>query len=137
MQLYAQQPKHEIGLGFVLGNPCGLSAKMWTTQRTSVAATAGYQFWGIDHIYMSADFLVHPWILPHEEDLIHIYMGAGLGIGFHSDLGVDVRVPFGLSLYPDSGPLEIFTELVPALDLVGPDGVKMRFIGYLGTRWYF
>lgn len=133
----AQNQDLDIGLGIILGSPSGLSAKLWTGEKTAVAAAAGYHFGMYNHISLSADFLAHLWTIPHEADELKVYFGMGAGMGFLSEISLDIRFPGGVSLYPGTGSLELFAELVPALQLFGPEDLRLRLLGYLGTRWYF
>ena len=71
------------------------------------------------------------------KDILKAYFGLGAGMGFLSEISLDIRFPGGVSLYPGTGSLELFAELVPALQLIGPEDLRLRLLGYLGARWYF
>lgn len=133
--LYPQ--KGMIGLGITLGNPTGITAQYWTGGNTAVSAVFGRQIAGINHLYLSADFLLHPWRFRSEEDEIRLYTGPGLGLGFISDLGVALRVPLGGAYFFHGLPLVLFAEMVPSLQLTGDEGILFRPGGYLGLRWFF
>jgi hypothetical protein len=133
----AKGQKEDVGLGVVLGNPTGISAIYWTGDHSAIQLNMGYLMAREEHLLLSADFLVHPWIFYQKEDLIKPYLGLGGGLGFISDLSISVRLPLGTSYFFSAFPIEAFAELDPGLQLVGPGDVRFILGGYLGARWYF
>ena len=57
LNAFAQDIKN--GIGVILGNPTGFTAKLWTGEKTAIDASLGYQFGNINSLYLSADFLIH------------------------------------------------------------------------------
>jgi hypothetical protein len=135
MGLMAQ--KGDAGVGIILGNPTGISAKYWTGENTAIAGSFGYQISQVDHLLLNADFLWHPWSFASEGDLIRIYLGPGAGLGFLSDLSLSIRTTVGASYWFGDLPLEAHVELNPFLQLIGPEDLKGYLGGFLGIRWYF
>lgn len=136
LSLNANSQKGRFALGTVLGNPTGISAKYWTGKITAIDVSLGYYFSGRDHPYLNTDFLFHFWSIEKEEDLVKVYFGAGAGMGFISDLSISIRTPGGAALYLANAPLEIFFEIVPSLQLIGPGNTSFQLGGYIGTRWF-
>jgi hypothetical protein len=132
--LWAQEG--QFNLGVMLGNPTGVSARYHTGQRTALDASFGYHFRKINHLVLTADFVGSPWTFRVEGDEFRIFLGAGLGLGFLSDLGLSLRLPAGITHHLEDPPLELFAELVPTIQLTGPDN-GFWLDGCLGVRWCF
>ncbi len=137
LSMNAFPQKGEFGMGVILGNPTALSVKWWTGKVTAIDASLGYHFGNMNHLHVNTDLLAHLWSFDKEGDLIRIYFGAGAGMGFISDLSISVRAPFGAGLYLHDIPLELFAEIVPLLQLIGPGDTRFLMDGYIGARWYF
>ena len=48
-----------LGLGLIFGEPTGLSAKMWTSERTAIDAALAWSFSTPGWFHVHADFLIH------------------------------------------------------------------------------
>jgi len=129
--------KGDFGMGVILGNPSALSIKWWTTNRSALDASLGYHYGNMNHLHLNTDLLLHLWAVEKEQETIKIYFGPGAGMGFISDLSITVRAPVGAALYLHTIPLELFAELVPVLQLIGPGDTRFMMDGYIGARWYF
>lgn len=134
-----------FGLGFVLGDPSGITAKYFLGDDHALAAgigdTAGHGF------YLNVDYLKHfRGIIPAPE--FALYLGGG-GAFYHyhrehnssfrdddkEENRLEARVPFGINYVFKPVPVEVFFELAPAIRLV-PD-VDFRIRAGLGARYYF
>lgn len=131
---HAQAGKFELGLA--LGSPTGVSAKYWTGEHFAIDASLGYHFRSQSHLLLSADFLGHPLSCPFDEDLIKLFAGAGLGLGYTSNLGLSLRIPVGATHYFSHLPLAMWAELVPSIQITGPDK-RFWLCAYLGLRYCF
>lgn len=129
--------KGDFGMGLILGNPTAFSIKWWTSDRSAIDASLGYHYGNMNHLHLNTDLLLHLWTFEKEQDLIKIYFGPGAGLGFISDLSITVRAPVGAGLYLHNLPLELFAELVPLLQIIGPGENRFLMDGYIGARWYF
>lgn len=137
------------GLGVIIGEPTGLSAKKWITDRSAVDFAAAWSFVDFDAFQLHLDYLWHNYDLIKTREL-HGQMAVFYGIGGRIKLkggnegrGVDdededtrlgVRVPFGLSYALKESPLELFVEVVPFVDVV-PEAEPGLGMG-LGARYY-
>ncbi|MEN8156059.1 MAG: hypothetical protein ABFS10_03855 [Bacteroidota bacterium] len=137
LSVNAFSQKSNFGLGVMLGNPTGVSAKLWTGEKIAVDAAFGYRIGVEDHLRFNADYLFHPWSFNVEQDILKPYFGAGFGLGFISDFSVSVRVPVGAAYFFQPVPLEVFAEIAPGFQIIGPGDTRFCFEGYLGVRWYF
>ncbi len=135
----------DFGLGFVLGDPSGITAKYFLNRDHAVAAgigdAAGSGF------YLNVDYLMHfHEIIPVRE--MALYLGGGGAFHhYHRDRNgriwddeeeenrIEARMPFGLNYVFKPIPIEVFFELVPALEII-PD-VDFRLRAGLGARYYF
>ncbi|TFH27347.1 MAG: hypothetical protein E4H10_04165 [Bacteroidia bacterium] len=125
-----------FGLGVVFGEPTGLSAKMWTSERTALDAAVAWSFVDYGWLYLQADFLVHNFdLISVSEGSLPVYFGVGAYVGLSSDFGLGARVPVGIAYHFEGTPVEVFAELVPGLALL-PE-IRLNFGGGLGARYYF
>ena len=122
-----------LGIGLILGEPTGLSAKMWTGQSTAFDAAAAWSFGDEGALHLHADMLFHNFGLINES--FPIYYGIGARVKLADDPNIGVRVPIGIAYQVSGPPLDIFIELVPVLDLA-PD-TSFGFNGALGVRYFF
>ncbi len=127
-----------VGLGPLLGEPMGLSAKLWLTDKTAVDAGAAWSFVDPDGFQLHGDFLFHKFDLFHvDRGDLPLYFGVGGRVKFveHGDNRAGLRFPVGISyLFPDSR-LEGFAEVAPILD-VAPS-TRLEWNGGVGLRYYF
>ena len=132
--VYAQESG--FGLGIILGEPTGLSCKIWTTSTTAVDAAAAWSFADESALHLHADYLFHNFsLIDVERGLVPLYFGIGGRIKLEDDSKVGVRIPVGIGYFFEGAPLDFFLELVPILDLA-PD-TEFEFNGALGLRYFF
>lgn len=120
------------GLGVILGEPTGLSAKMWLGTNTAVDGAAAWSFGDNGGIHLHADYLFH------KNDLLSFasfYYGLGAKVVIINDLHLGVRIPLGLVHQLENAPIDIFLEIVPGLNLIPSTGFGVN--GGLGARYYF
>lgn len=151
-----------FGLGIELGEPDGLTGKVFLSPAGAIDFGLGYIY---DHYYygdgvnLYADYLWHPVSLASTPSFeLPFYVGAGLRYwDFHycvttggttvCDYGgstVGIRIPFGIAFDFNNKPLDIFLQLVPTLDFVRGDyynryGDRSHFgiDGSVGVRFWF
>lgn len=137
------ESNHSVGLGIMLGEPTGISFKIWNRQTVAWDAGAAWSFVGGKYFQIHGDFLLHNFnLLKVETGRMAFYYGAGARIKFgssdttaNSDTVLSLRVPIGLSYEFERTPVELFLEVVPMLDLVPSTEVQMA--GAIGFRYYF
>jgi hypothetical protein len=121
-----------LGLGIILGEPTGLSGKMWMGGNTAVDAAAAWSFGDNGALHLHADYLFH------KNDLMEfasLYYGLGAKVKLMDDVQVGIRVPVGLVHELESAPIDIFLEIVPGLNLIPETNFGIN--GGLGIRYYF
>jgi len=124
-----------FGLGVIIGEPTGLSAKLWTSELTAVDAGAAWALINGGFIRFHADALFHNFSIDVDQGKLPVYFGIGGKLVLANNLGVGVRVPFGIAYLFDSVPIDIFLELVPVLDLL--PATDISFEGAIGVRYFF
>lgn len=137
------ESKHNIGFGIMLGEPTGLSAKIWNRQTVAIDGGAAWSFVGGKYFQIHSDLLLHNFnLFKVETGRMALFYGIGARVKFGSteageSLGtvVSLRVPIGISYEFEKTPVELFIEVVPMLDLVPSTEVGMA--GAVGFRYYF
>jgi len=125
-----------FGLGLVFGEPTGLSAKLWTSERTALDAAVAWSFAGSGWMHIQTDFLMHNYdIITVSKGRLPLYYGAGAYMTFSSEFGLGARVPLGLAYQFEGAPVDIFAEIAPGLALLPEIGFYIG--GGFGARYYF
>jgi hypothetical protein len=124
-----------FGLGVIVGEPTGLSSKLWIGSSTAIDGAVAWSFDEKSVLYLHADYLFHNFNLFEEEGNVPVYFGIGGSVKFEENSKVGVRIPVGIDYILTGAPLDIFLELVPLLDLV--PGTEFRFKGAIGIRYFF
>jgi len=125
-----------LGLGIILGEPTGLSAKKFISQSVAVDGALTWSFVGNDALYLHADLLYHSFNQFHFDfgDFALYYgPGARLAIGDHFRLGG--RFPVSVSFTKTKQIFEGFRELAPTFD-IAPRTDFSLYAG-MGVRFYF
>lgn len=139
-----------FGLGVIIGEPTGLSAKYWTSGNTAFDFGLGfsmggdrlsnkYKYYTNDNsrVHFHADYLWHSFNAIQSSENFPLYYGIGarLNSGGNYDASFGVRGVFGIAWYPHSTPIDLFVELVPVMQIT-PDvgfGIDAGF----GIRYFF
>ncbi len=125
-----------FGVGIILGEPTGISAKLWLTEKTAIDGGVAWSMWNESALNIHADFLVHSFNLINvSQGQLPLYFGIGARVKLANDPLVGVRVPVGLAYLFGSAPLDIFLEVVPILDLI--PGTYFHFNSAIGVRYFF
>ncbi|MDY6827876.1 MAG: hypothetical protein SV583_00740 [Pseudomonadota bacterium] len=134
-----------LGLGAMVGEPTGLTAKWWLDNDAAIDVGAAWALSDDDEFQLHVDYLVHrhDWVsIPDLQAYTPVYFGVGARVKFEEDdRGKDdddvvgIRFPVGIALRPHDTPLEFFAELVPIVD-VAPDS-EFDLNAAVGGRYYF
>lgn len=142
-----------FGIGIMVGEPTGLSAKLWTGEGGALAFGLAYGGFGRGgYVHAHADYLFHNFNLINvSKGRMALHYGPGVRVrswsgdqywnngryydsrGGHTRLGI--RFPVGLTYMFGAAPIDIFLEAAPALDIV--PGTSFDVNGGLGFRYYF
>jgi len=133
----AQAQESGFGLGIILGEPTGLTAKKWLSTDTALDFAAAWSFGGEDSITLHADFLQHKFnLIKIESGSLPVYYGIGGRLKFDkNDTRLAARIPIGLNYHFEGAVLDIFVEVVPRLELV--PSTEFDIGAALGVRYFF
>jgi hypothetical protein len=139
---------HGFGMGLILGEPTGLSAKLWTSRDNALDFGLGLGLGGdrikyqgnydrSGRIHFHMDYLWHAFNVISSTERFPLYYGIGgrfnSGGGYDGSLGV--RGVFGIAWFPHSTPIDVFFELVPVFQVTPLTG--LGFDAGLGIRYFF
>ncbi|MEN8202888.1 MAG: hypothetical protein ABFS28_09855 [Bacteroidota bacterium] len=124
-----------FGLGIIIGEPTGLSAKVWTTEQAALDAAMAWSFVGNGFLRFHSDLLLHRYLIDVDQGKLPVYFGLGAKLVFASDLELGIRIPLGIAYQFESAPFEAFLEVVPVFNLIPQTAVDMD--GGIGIRYYF
>lgn len=145
---FAPQGKN-FGIGVIIGEPTGLTAKIWTQKDMALAFSLGNSYFGSVRIGM--DYLWH--FNAFNSNIVNLYAGPGAAIGIgessgwwykdkdqkwyksSDEIGLGIRGILGINVVPRNSPIEIFGELGLMVGFL--PGTYTNFEGAIGIRFYF
>ena len=134
--LVAQTSSGDLGLGIIVGEPTGISGKLYLGGNSAMDFGAAWSFGNNSSLHLHADYLIHRFdLIDVDRGRLPLYYGIGGRLRMANDAQVGIRIPIGLSYYFENDPLEIFFEIVPVLDLAPSTGFSGN--GGFGIRYYF
>lgn len=136
----AQQ--HPFGLGLIIGEPTGISAKLWTSNINAFDFGLGWS--GIDNknhsrkrVHFHMDYLWHSFNAISSTERFPLYYGVGGrftgGQDYESSLAV--RGVLGIAWLPHGIPIDVFLELVPSLEIIPSTDFDLD--AAIGVRYFF
>lgn len=145
----AAEPKG-VGLGLIVGDPTGLSGKVWLDQHQAVDFAAAWSFDNEDFFELHADYLLHKTGLitspPAARNQLLAYYGIGGRLqlrdddhdrNYHHDHDntLGVRVPLGATWLFSDRRFDAFIEIAPVMEII-PE-TELDLDGAIGARFYF
>jgi len=144
-----------FGLGLIIGEPTGLSAKYWMDKTQAIDFLLAFSFNdnnnnynndnNLNHLVLAADYLYHIDVFHPRAVELPLYVGIGGKLAFwdrgngryrdDGDIGIALRVPLGIDLLLRSVPLEFFLEIVPGIYII--PGTNAEIDAGIGVRYYF
>ena len=126
-----------FGLGVIIGEPTGISAKLWTSPINAFDFAIGWSTTGGRQTDFHMDYLWHSFNTIHSSERFPLYYGFGGRIitGPSNNGSVAVRGVFGIAWLPHNTPIDIFLELVPSLQLT--PGTGFGIDAGIGARFFF
>jgi hypothetical protein len=132
-----------FGLGVIIGEPTGISAKLWTSQTNALDFGLGWSAFdngrnnGGSRVHFHMDYLWHSFNAIHSSERFPIYYGFGgrFNSGGFNEGSFAIRGVLGIAWLPKSTPLDIFLEVVPSLELTPASGFAMD--AAIGARYFF
>ena len=141
--------KGVFGIGLALGEPVGISAKLYVRDDQAIQAVIGSAF-AAGGIQVHVDYVFHPWILQDKDTFVlPVYLGPGLrfidyipGEGAADHIAIGLRAVIGMLFDFKNVPLDVFLEVAPVgeYDFGGgsaKSGFGVSLNGDAGVRYYF
>ena len=127
-----------FGVGVILGEPTGFTAKYWLTRKTAFDVGAAWSFESSGYFELYGDWLYHIFDLikvPQGELPLYLGVGGRIAIPEEGYTRAGVRIPVGLAYEFADAPLEVFVEVAPIVDFA--PSTELRWNGGIGVRFYF
>ena len=138
--------KGTLGVGIILGEPTGITAKLYLKDDQAIQAAVGSAFVG-GGLQISADYVFHPYILQSRPSFVlPVYVGPGVrlidytsGRGGDSAFAFGVRAVGGMLFDFKNVPLDAFIEVAGVLEYEFRDGAGagIKLNAGAGVRYYF
>jgi hypothetical protein len=129
---YAEE-KNEIGLGLVLGEPTGVNAQFFWSERTAIDVTVAWSW--KDWLFTSVDYQIYDYILDSPREWRWYYgLGAYIALPENEHGRLGVRIPVGLKYHFPHSAIDVWAEAAPALRLI--DKTKPDLQGGLGITFW-
>jgi hypothetical protein len=136
--------KGALGVGIILGEPTGVTAKLYLQDDQALQAAVGFSLFR-GGLHVNADYVFHPWILQERDTFVlPAYIGPGVRVldyqeNAKSEVALDLRVVAGLLFDFKEVPLDAFVEVA---GLIGYDfgpghGFDPALNIAAGARYYF
>jgi hypothetical protein len=127
-----------FGLGIIVGEPTGITGKLFTSETTAISGAAAWSLGGSDRFHIQVDYLMHRYDpIRVEQGRAPIYFGLGGRIVLRNDKDtrVGLRIPVGVAYEFENAPFDTFLELAPVLDIAPSTDFFLE--GTIGGRFYF
>ncbi len=126
-----------IGMGFVLGNPSGLSVKISPSEMNSFNLVIGYDLYRRDEsVYLSGDYVWYNYnVISVSKGKMPIYYGPGIRTALSQNSSLGVRGVLGVEYQFADAPFDAFLEVGPGINIV-PNTHPDVSVG-LGARYFF
>ncbi len=110
----------DLGVGFILGHPTGVTARKWVEDARSIDAAMGWSFGRDPNLLIQGAYVFHfkDALYFNDQHPLDAYVGAGGMIDFDDEIELTARLPLGLSYYFNNREAEGFAEFTPVLQLV-------------------
>ena len=127
------QKAGDLGAGVILGNPTGLTGKVWLNGTQAVDAGLGFS----TNLALYGDYLWHGWnVLPQPaQGKLPVYLGLGAQVRTLDDAEFGIRTVAGIAYWLPNNPVELFFEVVPVFRLT--PGTSIGLDAGLGLRYYW
>ncbi len=140
---------HGLGLGVIIGEPTGLSAKVWISGLHALDFGLGWSIgsnWvgkprGHDdrgrRVHYHMDHLWHAFAAIHSNRRFPLYYGIGarLNAGAGYDESLALRGVIGILWLPEGTVADFFMEIAPSFELLPASALGLD--AGLGVRYYF
>ncbi len=131
-----ENERGNVGLGIILGEPTGISGKVWLNEFEAFDAGLAYSFFGESSFSLHADYLYHDLDMIIDDVEIPVYYGFGFRYrALEGDAGFGARGVMGVLWYDPKLPIDVFFEIVPVFELFPATSINLDLA--IGGRYYF
>ncbi|MBN1945974.1 MAG: DUF3996 domain-containing protein [Bradymonadales bacterium] len=135
-----------FGLGIFLGEPSGITAKLWLSDQNALDFLVAFDFSDEDLAFF-VDYLFHFDVGVNANAFeLPLYVGVGGKLTIRDDdhhrdydddddIGLGVRIPIGITMLLKNAPFEFFLEIAPGLRIIPETDGDID--GGVGVRFYF
>ena len=137
--------KGAFGVGIIVGEPIGITAKLYLSDDRAIQGAVGSAFIG-GGLQLHGDYLFHPYILQSRDSFVlPVYVGPGVRLIDYNDgrdsnaFALGVRGVAGLLFDFKNEPLDAFFEIAPVVEYKFSSGAGFQLslnVG-AGIRYYF
>ncbi len=127
-----------FGLGVMVGEPTGISAKYWVSEDNALDLGLAYSFVGKHSSFsLHADYLYHTFDILPSAPQFTAYFGFGgrLRVAHHADNSLGARGVIGIAWLNDVVPVDIFFEIAPVFTLIPATTLNLDLA--IGVRYFF
>lgn len=140
--------KGTFGVGLVLGEPTGVSVKLYLKDDQAIQGAVGFAFVNTG-VQADADYVFHPWILQDKDSyVLPVYLGPGARLinysksGGGSYIAPGLRAVIGMLFDFKTVPLDAFLEVAGVLEYKFGETASQKGAGFAinlgaGLRYYF
>jgi hypothetical protein len=136
--------KGTLGLGLIIGEPTGLTAKLYLKDDQAIQGALGGSYVA-DAWQLHGEYVFHPWIIQERDTFVlPVYLGPGLrfmryngGRDGDAHVAVGLRGVIGMLFDFKNVPLDVFVEAGAVIEYDFSDGVGPGFNIGAGVRYYF
>lgn len=126
-----------VGVGFMVGEPTGLSIKSWTGGGDAFDIGLAWSMGRYDAVNIHADYLWHNYEVFNDvqSGSMPLYFGIG-GRAILSDNRsvIGARIPAGINYLFEEAPIGLFVEVAPIFNVAPSTDFDVD--GALGVRFY-
>lgn len=134
----AQAQSDDLGIGFMAGQPTGLSLKYWTSGNNAFDLGLAWSFAGpYDGITIQGDYLWHNFNVFNDVETGSLPFYYGIGgrlVMAENEANLGARIPLGLNYLFEDSPIGLFVEVAPVFNII-PD-TDFDVSGGIGVRFY-
>lgn len=125
-----------FGMGFLLGEPAGINAKLWRSTHTALVGSMAWSFVHDSATDLYADYIYHSYgVFDLDRGMLPLYFGAGTRLALEEESRFGIRAVVGVNYLFDATPIDTFFEVAPVLDVAPSVDLTLNIA--LGVRYFF
>jgi hypothetical protein len=131
----------DFSIGVGAGTATFVTTRTNLSHATSIIINIGFGYWGTDTLYLRPQLQFYKtqrnYVIDRKD--FYPYLGIAVPLGLVSNLDLTLSGILGLSYYINNGPVELYIEALPGLDIVqkGEFDLGMGMGVNIGARYTF